>query len=155
MALRVPANVCEDLAHEALVRAIAASFDGTSVGEFRSWLTTIIERTAADHYRRAQRRPTETALPSEHADSESVWGDEPFVASEAGAVELRVIIDEVLATFNDTHRQVIDLHIFGALTANEVCERINGMTADNVAQIASRFRAKLRAQLNPDAAGGP
>jgi DNA-directed RNA polymerase specialized sigma24 family protein len=66
------------------------------------------------------------------------------------AVELRIIVEEVLETFNETHCSVIELHVWGGLTAAEVCDRIEGMTVDNVAQIASRFRAKLRARLDPD-----
>ena len=59
----------------------------------------------------------------------------------------------MLETFNEKHRLVIELHVFGGLTAGEVCDRIEGMSEDNVAQIASRFRAKLRARLDPG--GGP
>jgi RNA polymerase sigma factor (sigma-70 family) len=150
LSLRVPAHVIDDVAHDALVRAIAAAFDGTSVGEFRSWLHTIVDRTAVDFFRRAERRPKESILPSEHAGEEDVWGAEPSIDSEAGAVELRLIVEEVLETFNEKHRLVIDLHVFGGFTAGEVCERIKGMSVDNVAQIASRFRAKLRAGLDPD-----
>ena len=149
LSIKVPTQAVDDLAHDALVRAIAAAFDGTSVGEFRSWLHTIVDRTAVDYYRRAERRPKETILPSEHAGEENVWGTEPTVDSEAGAVELRIIVEEVLDTFNDKHRLVIELHVFGGLTAAEVCDRIEGMSEDNVAQIASRFRAKLRARLDP------
>jgi RNA polymerase sigma factor (sigma-70 family) len=148
LSIRVPKHVVEDLAHDALVKAIAAAFDGTSLGEFRSWLNTIVDRTAADHFRRAARRPKETILPSEHAGQDDVWGAEPQVESEAGAVELRMIVEEVLATFNEKHRLVIELHVFSALTASEVCDRIDAMSEDNVAQIASRFRAKLRARLD-------
>ena len=49
---------------------------------------------------------------------------------------------------------MIELHVFGALPASEVCDRIEGMSEDNVAQIASRFRAKLRARLDPDSGDG-
>ena len=147
---KLPAHVVDDVAHDALVRAIAAAFDGSSVGEFRSWLHTIVDRTAVDYFRRAERRPKESILPSEHVGEEDVWGAEPSVDSDAGAVELRIIVDEVLETFNEKHRLVIELHVFGGLTAAEVCDRIEGMSVDNVAQIASRFRAKLRARLDPD-----
>ena len=153
LSIKVPGHVVEDLAHDALVRAIAAAFDGTSVGEFRNWLHTIVDRTAVDYFRRAERRPTETILPSEHADEDDIWGAEPWRESEAGAVELRMIVDEVLETFNEKHRLVIELHVFEGLTAAEVCDRIKGMSEDNVAQIASRFRAKLKARL--DTGGGP
>ena len=78
LSLKVPAHVVDDVAHDALVRAIAAAFDGTSVGEFRSWLHTIVDRTAVDFFRRAERRPKESILPSEHAGEEDVWGAEPF-----------------------------------------------------------------------------
>jgi DNA-directed RNA polymerase specialized sigma24 family protein len=57
LSLRVPTRVIDDVAHDALVKGIAAAFDGTSVGEFRSWLHTIVDRTAVDFYRRAERRP--------------------------------------------------------------------------------------------------
>jgi RNA polymerase sigma factor (sigma-70 family) len=150
LSLRLPAHAVDDVAHDALVRAIAAAFDGTSVGEFRSWLHTIVDRAAVDFYRRAERRPKESILPSEHAGDEDVWGAEPSTDSEAGAVELRIIVEEVLETFNEKHRLVIELHVFGGLTAGEVCDRIEGMSVDNVAQIASRFRAKLRARLDPN-----
>ena len=153
LALRVPAHVVDDVAHDALVRAIAAAFDRSSVGEFRSWLHTIVDRTAADFFRRAGRRPKESILPSEHAGEEDVWGAEPAVDSETGAVELRIIVEEVLEDYSGKHRLVIELHVFGGLTAAEVCDRIEGMTPDNVAQIASRFRGKLRARLDPDVGG--
>jgi len=154
VSMKVPANVVDDVAHDALVRAIAAAFDGTSKGEFQSWLHTIVDRTAIDWHRRAKRRPKESVLPSEHAGEDDVWGEEPSVESASGAVELRIVIDEVLNEFNEKHRQVIELHVFGALPAAEVCDRIEGMSEDNVAQIASRFRAKLRKRLDPDAGGG-
>jgi RNA polymerase sigma factor (sigma-70 family) len=153
VSIKVPSHAVDDLAHDALVRAIAAAFDGSSVGEFRNWLHTIVDRTVVDFYRRADRRPRETILPSEHAGEDDVWGGEPSLESEAGAVELRIIVEDVLETFNEKHRLVIELHVFQGVTAAEVCDRIKGMSEDNVAQIASRFRAKLRARLDPE--GGP
>jgi RNA polymerase sigma factor (sigma-70 family) len=149
LSLRLPVHAIDDVAHDALVRAIAAAFDGSSQGEFRSWLHTIVDRTVVDWYRRAERRPQETPLPSEHGGEEDVWGEEPSVDSDAAAVELRIIIDEVMDELSETHRRVIELHVFGALPAAEVCDRIEGMREDNVAQIASRFRARLRARLDP------
>src|SRR6202042_2209683 len=147
ISLRVPAHVIDEVSHDVLVRAIAAAFDGQSVGQFRSWLNTIVDRAAADYFRRAARRPKESILPSEHAGEDDVWGDEPAVDGEAAAVELRIVIDEVLDSFNPTHRETIELNVFEGFTAREVCDRIDGMTEDNVAQIASRFRAKLRTRL--------
>lgn len=151
LSLHIPPHAVDDVAHDALVRAIAAAFDGSSVGEFRSWLHTIVDRSGVDFFRRAERRPKESILPSEHTGEEDVWGAEPSIEGEAGAVELRIIVEEVLETFNEKHRHVIELHVFGTFPASEVCGRIDGMSEDNVAQIASRFRAKVRARLDPDA----
>jgi DNA-directed RNA polymerase specialized sigma24 family protein len=76
-------------------------------------------------------------------------GAERSLESEARAVELRMIVEEVIETFNVKHRLVIELHVFQGFIAAEVCDRITGMSEDNVAQIASRFRAKVRARLDP------
>jgi RNA polymerase sigma factor (sigma-70 family) len=153
LSIRVPPHVVEDVAHDALVRAIAAAFDGTSQGEFRSWLHTIVDRTAVDYFRKAARRPKESELPSEHAGDDDVWGDEPFTESAAGAVELRIIVDEILDGYSEKHTQVVELHVFGGWSAADVGTQIDGMSADNVAQIASRFRAKLRQRIDPDVDG--
>jgi RNA polymerase sigma factor (sigma-70 family) len=155
MALRVPREAVEEAADEALVRALGSAFDGRSRGEFRSWLNTIIERAAADWFRRRDRRPRETRLPSEHLDSEDVWGHEPARDSEAGAVELAMVVDQLMARLSDAHRQVVELHVIAGLPAAEVCERVEGMTADNVAQIASRFRKRLRETLRAAVGGAP
>jgi RNA polymerase sigma factor (sigma-70 family) len=153
---KLPAHApTEDIAHDALVRAIGAAFDGSSVGEFRSWLNTIVKRTIADWYRTQSRRPDETVLVSEHLGEDEVWGEEPGVASEAGAVEVRIVTGEVLASFSDAHRLVIELHVFADLTAPEVCGRIDGMSEANVAQIASRFRKKLRERLEAEGGDSP
>ncbi len=99
-----PAEGIDDVAHDALVKAIAQAFRGSSHGEFRARLHRIIDGTRADWYRRAARRPREEPLPGEHAQDENLWGDEPHSNSDTGAVELRIIVDEVLAGLNDTHR---------------------------------------------------
>jgi RNA polymerase sigma factor (sigma-70 family) len=147
MALRLPSHAVEDAAHDALVRAISAAFDGISVGQFRNWLGTIVDRTAVDWFRKRGRRPVETLLPSEHLGDEESWGEEPASASEAGAVELQLIVDEIMAQLSATHRTVVELHVFDGFSASEVCERVDGMTPDNVAQVASRFRKRLRDAL--------
>jgi RNA polymerase sigma factor (sigma-70 family) len=152
VALGIPREAVEEVADEALVRALGAAFDGSSIGEFRSWLNTITDRTRADWYRRRKRRPAEALLPSEHLGEEDVWGGEPATADEAGAVELGMVVDEVMVALSATHRSVIELHVLDGLPAAEVCKRVDGMTPDNVAQIASRFRKRLREAI--DVTGG-
>ena len=145
LALRVPRWAVEDATHEALVRAIASAYDGSSRGEFRAWLNTIADRTAADWFRRRERQPQEAGLPD--ASAEHVWGAEPSISSESGAIELRLVVEQVMTELSESHRRVIELHLFDGLTALEVCAVSNGMTADNVAQIASRFRRRVRREI--------
>jgi RNA polymerase sigma factor (sigma-70 family) len=147
MLLRMPRYAAQDAAHDALVRAITSAFDGTSEGEFHSWLNTICDRTAIDWFRKRERRPRETLLPSEHAGDDEVWGDEPATASEAGAIELQLILAEIMAELSPSHRQVIELHVLDGLPAAETSARVDGIKPDNVAQIASRFRKRLREVL--------
>lgn len=146
LSMRLPLHAVDEVTRDALVRAVGAAFNGRSVGQFRSWLNTITERAAVDYFRTAARRPKQAPLADE-SDDETIWAAIPSVESEAGAVELRLIVEQVLASFNRTHVEVIDLHVFERYTAREVCDRIEGMTEDNVAQIASRFRARLRESL--------
>jgi RNA polymerase sigma factor (sigma-70 family) len=142
MRLRVPPEHAEEVAMEAFEKAAEGAFRGECVGEFRSWLTTIIHGTATDWLRRSYRRSgAEASLDDPDA------GIEPSIASESGAIELRLVAEEVLGEMSDDHRRVIELHVFKGFTAPEVCERIDGMSVDNVAQIASRFRQRMRRAL--------
>jgi RNA polymerase sigma factor (sigma-70 family) len=150
LTLRVPLHVVDDLTGEVLVRAITSAFDGSHIGQFRAWLNTIIVRTAADHLRGEERRIPALPLDPGRDDEDRAPAAEPSVQSESGAVQLRIVVHDVLRTFNETHRQVIELHVFQQLTAAEVCDRIDAMQPDNVAQIASRFRARLHQELSGD-----
>jgi RNA polymerase sigma factor (sigma-70 family) len=154
MALRLPSSAVEDATAEVLVRAVGSAFRGTSRGEFRAWLNTIIDRTAVDWFRRRERRPAETPLASEHAEDDQIWGAEPASASEAGLVELQIVVEELMARLSESHRRVIELHVFEGLAAPEVCAQVDRMTPDNVAQVTSRFRKRLRKALQPEGSTG-
>ena len=132
---------------DTLVRAFVSAFDGSSVGEFRSWLGTIAERAAVDWYRREERRPKQTQLPEEHAGEDDGWRDELGRDGAQGAVEFRMVVEEEISKLSDGHRRVVELHVLGPLTAAEVCEHVDGMKPDNVAQIASRFRKGVKTAI--------
>ena len=151
--LRMPydLNRVDDVAHDAMVAAFCAAFDGNSVGEFYSWLNTITERMALNffrkHYEGGKRKLDTQPLPSEHDDNDVGGEPEHGVDGGYGNSELQAIVDAVTATLKDQHKEVIRLHIFGGLTAREVCARLPKMSEDNVAQIASRFRLRMRKML--------
>jgi RNA polymerase sigma factor (sigma-70 family) len=145
MRLRVPAEAAEEVALEAFEKAAMGAFRGESAGQFHSWLNKIILGVSSDWLRRMynQREHLEPLGAGEESGSRL----EPSVASESGAVELRLVTDEVLAQLSDHHRRVVEMHVFEGLSAPEVCERLDGMSPDNVAKIASRFRQRMRQAL--------
>ena len=145
MRLRGLGDASEDVAMEAFEKAAVGAFRGESVGEFRAWLNTIIHGTANDWWRRFYRHK-ERLDPLNAADQEGSHF-EPSVESESGAVELMLVTEEVLAELSGRHREVVELHVLDGVPAPEVCERLDGMSIDNVAQIASRFRKRLRQAL--------
>jgi RNA polymerase sigma factor (sigma-70 family) len=144
--LRTDADA-EEVAGEAVASAIASAFDGKSVGEFRSWLHTILSRRIADWWTAKEQKLDKAPLPSE--GDEEVWGSEPSVPFEGEALFARECIRRALDEIEDPrHRQVIELYVFGPHSATETAAIVGeGMTPANVHQITSRFKARVRELL--------
>jgi RNA polymerase sigma-70 factor, ECF subfamily len=141
MRMKIPAAHVEDLTGDVVADAIASAFEGKSVGEFRSWLSTITQRAIADFYRRGAGRMKTVELPAAEV------GADP----ETGEVEVRDAIERVMAKLRPDHQKVVDLVVFGDCSAAEAAQAVPGMTEANVHQIVSRFRRALRGELE---AGG-
>lgn len=141
VAMKIPPAHVEDLTGDVIADAIASAFEGTSVGEFLSWLNTITRRAIADFYRRGPGRIRPVDEPPV----------EPVVPSEEGMVALRDAIERVMATLRPDHRHVVDLVVFTGRSAAEAASAVDGMTEANAHQIVSRFRRALRGELQ---AGG-
>lgn len=156
VAMRVPARDVEDVAAAAMVSAITSAFNGQSVGEFRSWMHTIVDRRVADYHRRP--RPTELPLTTEHGSEDDSRGQVLADLDETGAVLVQQVIDGVLAELGPDHRLVVELYVFERFGARECAQRVSGvfpdakpaMTAANVHQIAHRFRVRVRGELEGD-----
>jgi RNA polymerase sigma factor (sigma-70 family) len=145
--LRTEADA-EEVAAEAVAGAIASAFDGRSVGEFRSWLHTILSRRIADWWQGREQRLEKTALPSEHLGDEEVWGREPSVAFEGDALHARDSVLQALEELSDGHREIVLLYVLGPHDAAGAAARAGaGMTEANVHQIASRFQRRVRELL--------
>jgi RNA polymerase sigma factor (sigma-70 family) len=146
--LRTEADA-EEVAAEAVASAIASAFDGRSVGEFRSWLHTILSRRIADWWEAREQKLDKTLLPSEHAGDEEVWGREPSVGFEGEALFARDCIRGALGEIEDArHRRVIELYVLGPHPAAETAKLVgDGMTEANVHQIASRFQRRVKELL--------
>jgi RNA polymerase sigma factor (sigma-70 family) len=139
----------EEVAAEAVASAIVSAFDGKSVGEFRSWLHTILSRRIADWWEAKEQKLDKTRLPSEHLGDEEVWGREPSVGFEGEALFARECIRHALEEIEDPrHRSVIDLYVLAPNSATETAALVgDGMTEANVHQISSRFQRRVRELL--------
>ena len=157
--IKVPAEDADDVAAEAMVSAVDAAFSGGTIGEFRSWLNTIVDRRIADYHRR--RRPETAPLPEEHVRDEHVWQrkDAPTTPGPAGQVESRMLVEQAMGDLSAPHRRVVELRRLQGHSAREAATEVNNhfgerldtaMTEDNVHQICSRFDKRLRAIIEDD-----
>ena len=95
--LRTDADA-EEVAAETVASAIASAFDGRSIGEFRSWLHTILSRRIADWWQKDERSVQTRPLPQ--PGDEEFAGHEPAVGFEGDAHVIRnaggVVTDDAL-----------------------------------------------------------
>lgn len=142
----------EEVASEAMTSAIASAFDGNSVGEFRSWLHTILARRIADWWDAQGRRPATAVLPSEHAGEDDVWGREPSVPFEGDALFARDCVERAREELSDEHARVVELYVLGPHSARATAEQMGeGMSEANVHQISSRFQRRVQELLEDGA----
>jgi RNA polymerase sigma factor (sigma-70 family) len=143
--LRMKEHAVDEVADMALVRAVGSAFDGESVGRFKSWLWTIVDRTIADWYRRAERRPQESALPNEHEGEERTWG--PWLSVEqdlTAGLHARECLDRAMEGLgSDQHRRIVELYWLEDADAKRTSEE-TGESEANVYQVAKRFKTALR-----------
>jgi RNA polymerase sigma factor (sigma-70 family) len=144
---KLPSHTVEDVTGDVIVRAIQSAFSGHSVGEFRSWLNTITDRGVADFYRTRSRRPEEAPLERDEDEGRSI---EPAAPDGRGYVEIQAVIEDLLAEMRPDHRRVTELVVFEDRPASAVAGEVEGMSTDNVYQVVSRFRRRLRELLEVD-----
>ena len=144
---KLPSHTVEDVTGDVIVRAIQSAFSGHSVGEFRSWLNTITDRAVADFYRTRSRRPEEAPLERDEDEGRSI---EPAAPDGRGYVEIQAVIEDLLAEMRPDHRRVTELVVFEDRPASAVAGEVEGMSTDNVYQVVSRFRRRLRELLEVD-----
>lgn len=159
VARRVPREAVEEVASIAFVAAVVAALRTDEIRDsFRAWLFRIVDRRGiADYYRKREREVDTAPLAEEHEADEEIWSQALAAADDTGYVGLVDLIDRIMSELDPIHREVLDLHIFQAFSAPETADQINAahganldppMSVDNVHQIASRFRKRLRDDLD-------
>ena len=147
--MRVPDQLVEDMTHDVLAEAIEAALAGRRIESFRAWLDRVVANTRAEYYRGKEYRQLVR-------DREAAAREEPHergAEADYGEVELRELIERLLAGRSPAHRAVIEGYVLGDLSADEIA-RACGESAANVYKIAQRFRDELRAALAGGDTGG-
>ena len=122
---------------------------GNSVGEFRSWLHTILSRRIADYWQKRERTIPTQKLASEHQGSDEVWGEEPSVGFEGDALHAQECVRQALGELPEAHLEVVQLYVLGPHSATETATVAGDeMTEANVHQISSRFQKRVRELLD-------
>lgn len=144
--LKLPEADAEQVAGEALESAIASAFDGSSVGEFRSWLHTILSRRVADYWQKRERTVQTRPLPQPGDDEFA--GREPEVEFEGGALHAAECVRRALEELPAAHLEVVRLYVLGTHSAADAASLAGDrMTEANVHQIASRFQRRVKELL--------
>jgi RNA polymerase sigma factor (sigma-70 family) len=158
-ALKLPPQEAPDVAQQAFGDAVMSSFEGRSVGEFVKLMYTVLSRRIADHHVKAERSPDATELPEEHRDDDAEEDrhrrDAAVSQPETGRVDAQDVVDQALGELSDEHRRTIELYVFEDLSAQDAANQFNQefpdsnpkMSVDNVQQIKTRFKKRLRELL--------
>jgi DNA-directed RNA polymerase specialized sigma24 family protein len=163
VAAKVPRESVEDVVMEVLFSILNSAFDGKVLGEFRSFMSTIVARRIADFHRGREADPGQDPLPGGSGEDGEIWGEEPSVGDSAEAIAMRDLVEGLLATRSPVHRRIIRLYgpeaVDGEdLSAAAVVARLaaDGETVSesNVQQVWHRFKVDLGAALATGEDGG-
>jgi DNA-directed RNA polymerase specialized sigma24 family protein len=158
--------VIDQVAGLAFIDAVAAiaAFRGGTPPEARGMVMRIARRRIADFHRKGRVDTVALEWEGEDGEQKSLVPGRP---GGQGALEAWSLIEQALAERNELHRRVIELFFFDDLSGEQIVKRINRhekpegddpLTEDNVNQIASRFRKRVKKLLeeaeNPEADHG-
>jgi RNA polymerase sigma factor (sigma-70 family) len=132
----IPEHDREDVAQEALARAVARGIDpGAS-----AWLRTVAKRVAIDRFRAAREVPSGAGADLEQITSPSQRGPE----DEVIAAESRFLVRRALAALPPRYRQALEVEADGGAAA--VAHSL-GISPQATWTLLSRARGRLRREL--------
>ena len=126
-----------------------ARFRGSTRGEYRAWLTTIVKRRVADFWRSPARSITSVRLAEELGGDEDLRAAQLVQCDGNDAVLARLEVEDALARLRSDHAEVMRLVELDGYGAAEASRRVPGMTPSNVYKIRERFRRDFAAGAGP------
>lgn len=138
----------DDLAQEALIRAVTKRFLFLGRGSVAGWMTRIVSNLAKNRLRDGKRRKEimETALPEEKSarGAEATPARAPDTVAEENQARAKLLA--AMAELPERQRDVVRLHVVAALDFADVAESL-GMTEANARVTFSHAKKKLTAAL--------
>ena len=138
----------DDVAQEALIRAVSRRFLFLGRGSVGGWMTRIASNLAKNRLRDGRRRKEimETALPDEKSarGAEASAPRAPDVVVAEREIRERLVL--AVARLPERQRDVVRLHVVAQLDFAEVADTL-GMTEANVRVTFSHAKKKLTAAL--------
>jgi RNA polymerase sigma-70 factor (ECF subfamily) len=146
--LKLPAEHVDDATQEVFVRAWEALAGGQDIQAFGPWLNTVVARTVADFWRGRQGRAVQVARDGVALDDDRDDAPGRRLGTDGGygAVDAGLVVEELLRRRSSAHQAIIRQAVLRQRPAAEVA-RATGESADNIYQVAKRFRDDLRATL--------
>ena len=163
---RRPEADAEDVVGETIISVLQSfedgrsRFEGSQPGELAAWTIRILKRRIADYFRREERQIKTESLDAERRDEEGgvIAAREPraLTADPAAEVPIHDAHERIVNQLSPAHRRVVEIWWVERLPASQIVERlreegadgVGGVrTVDNVHQIISRYRAKMRRAL--------
>lgn len=145
--------VADDIAQEALVRALTRRFTFLSRGPVIAWMKKIAFHLALNHRRDAARR---RELLHAQAGRPVAMADTPFGASAERALvddEQRVALLAAIDALPERQRQVLSLRVVGELSFAEIAKLLS-ISEANARVASSEAMKRVRATLSAGVARG-
>jgi RNA polymerase sigma factor (sigma-70 family) len=152
IALKIPAYRSDEIAQDVLEDAVKAVLAGKPIDNFRAWLNRVAANHIADFHRGPEGRQLRLERAAAGQDDQPGAGAEPSTPAEQDVVDTWDVVDRLIAELSESHQRIIDLYVFQEEPAKDVAEA-TGESADNVYQVAKRFREELRRRLEADDLG--
>ncbi len=120
-------------------------FKGSTLGQFKAWLKTILQNQVRQNYRDLYRGKRDVRKERKIDDNPGVQPRDQFLTPHANAIQQEQL-DELLATIDELpedYQQVLHLRSIEGLPFRQVAERMN-RTIDSVTKLW--YRAFMRLQ---------
>lgn len=148
---KVNPRFADEVTMEVMESVVRSAFDGKFMGQFGSWLNTIIKRRIADFHAKQQRTLQAGPLPDEHEAEEDFWGKGGREDDNLDLVAYKELAERLRCERpNLVHRLVIQLYgpvelgyfeLDAASTKAEVDKMADEpITESNIHQIWRRFK---------------